>query len=308
MNQSNQPLVSVVIPCYNHENFVQDSIQSVINQTYQNIELIIIDDGSKDGSVEKIKEMIPACQERFIRFEFRHRSNKGLSATLNEALEWCEGIYFSALASDDYYHKDKIFFQAYYLQNNNDKKFCITKSFVVDDLNNVLNDQTLRYNLGLNENIQFNDVFTFKVHLPVTGLYNLKILRDELRGFDESITAEDYDLYLRLLEFYNVGILDCKLYYYRSPSAIGGEGSRPVMRLDVSNSHRVTIEKFKHHKLYNEAILCWNYRRFIYFSSYSKTKKYAVKGGFKSLSKFDIYYFKAIFRIVFYWKKYYGKL
>ena len=115
MNQSNQPLVSVVIPCYNHENFVQDSIQSVINQTYQNIELIIIDDGSKDGSVEKIQEMIPACQERFVRFEFRYRPNKGLSATLNEALEWCEGDFVSFLSSDDYYHKDKIFFQANYL-------------------------------------------------------------------------------------------------------------------------------------------------------------------------------------------------
>ncbi len=43
------PLVSIVIPCYNHENFVQDSIQSVIDQTYKNIELIIIDDGSKDN-------------------------------------------------------------------------------------------------------------------------------------------------------------------------------------------------------------------------------------------------------------------
>ncbi len=96
-----KPLVSVVIPCYNHENFVQDSIQSVIDQTYQNIELIIIDDGSKDGSVEKIQEMIPACQERFVRFEFRHRPNKGLSATLNEALEWCEGEYYSPIASDD---------------------------------------------------------------------------------------------------------------------------------------------------------------------------------------------------------------
>ena len=111
MNQSNQPLVSVVIPCYNHENYVQDSIQSVINQTYQNIELIIIDDGSKDGSVEKIKEMIPACQESFIRFEFRHRPNKGLSATLNEALEWCEGEFFSPLASDDRYFRNKVLSQ-----------------------------------------------------------------------------------------------------------------------------------------------------------------------------------------------------
>ena len=55
---NDQPLVSVVIPCYNHEQFVQDCIQSVIDQTYQNIELIIIDDGSKDNSVEKIKELM----------------------------------------------------------------------------------------------------------------------------------------------------------------------------------------------------------------------------------------------------------
>ena len=96
-----QPLVSIVIPCYNHAQFVQETIQSVIDQDYKNIELIIIDDGSKDNSVEVIQEMIPACEERFVRFEFRHRPNKGLCATLNEALEWCEGEYFSPLASDD---------------------------------------------------------------------------------------------------------------------------------------------------------------------------------------------------------------
>lgn len=300
------PLVSIVIPCYNHQQFVQDSIQSVIDQTYENIELIIIDDGSTDGSVEKIKEKVELCEKRFTRFKFIARENKGVCATLNEAIQWSKGDYFSTCSSDDLYHNKKIEKQVDFVRNNN-VALCISKAYVVDDFNNLLKDQTDLYNQSLDEEITFDEVFVFKLHLPVTGLYKLKILRDELKGFDESITAEDYDLYLRLLEFYNVGILDCKLYYYRSPSAIGGERSRPVMRLDVSNSHRVTIEKFKHHKLYNEAILCWNYRRFIYFSSYSKTKKYAVKGGFKSLSKFDIYYFKAIFRIVFYWKKYYGK-
>ena len=91
MNVEDSPLVSVVIACYNHENFVQDCIKSVVAQTYDNIELIIIDDGSKDSSVEKISELIDVCQNRFSRFEFRHRSNKGLTATLNEALERRQG-------------------------------------------------------------------------------------------------------------------------------------------------------------------------------------------------------------------------
>lgn len=99
-DQSN-PLVSVIIPCYNHEIYVIEAIQSIIDQDYENIELIIIDDGSNDNSVDKIKEMIPVCQRRFKRFEFRSRSNKGLCATLNEALDWCKGEYFSPIASDD---------------------------------------------------------------------------------------------------------------------------------------------------------------------------------------------------------------
>jgi len=58
MSKIEYPLVSVVVACYNHEKFVQDCIDSILRQTYQNIELIIIDDGSTDNSVKKIKEMV----------------------------------------------------------------------------------------------------------------------------------------------------------------------------------------------------------------------------------------------------------
>lgn len=91
----------MVIPCYNHAAYVQQSIASVIAQDYGNIELIIIDDGSQDESVQRIEEMADQCRSRFVRYEFRTRENKGLSATLNEALQWAKGGYFAALASDD---------------------------------------------------------------------------------------------------------------------------------------------------------------------------------------------------------------
>ena len=95
------PLVSVVIPSYNHGIYIQECIRSVIAQGYDNIELIIIDDGSSDSSVAIIGELISLCEKRFVRFKFISRENKGLSTTLNEAIEWCEGVYFSAIASDD---------------------------------------------------------------------------------------------------------------------------------------------------------------------------------------------------------------
>ncbi|WP_201610403.1 glycosyltransferase family 2 protein [Psychrobacter submarinus] len=115
----NKPLVSVIIPCYNHESYVIETIQSIIDQDYENIELIIIDDGSNDDSVIRIKEMIPLCKKRFKRFEFRSRLNKGLCATLNEALDWCEGEYFSPIASDDIALPHKTSFLIDKIKNSN---------------------------------------------------------------------------------------------------------------------------------------------------------------------------------------------
>lgn len=103
-----EPLVSVVISCYNHQDYISAAIQSVIDQDYRYLELIIIDDGSQDGSVQEIQRMIRACNKRFVRFEFRNRDNKGLAVSLNESLKWAQGKYFSVIASDDLMEKHKI--------------------------------------------------------------------------------------------------------------------------------------------------------------------------------------------------------
>jgi alpha-1,3-rhamnosyltransferase len=101
MNQKDMPLVTAVVPVYNHDKYVIESIRSVINQTYHNIELIVINDGSKDGSHERVLSLSEICNQRFVRFEYINRQNIGLSATLNQALSMANGKYFSAIASDD---------------------------------------------------------------------------------------------------------------------------------------------------------------------------------------------------------------
>ncbi len=108
MNQENMPLVTAVIPVYNHEKYVAECIRSILNQTYRNIELIVLNDGSKDRSHEMILPLVEECKRRFIRFEYINRENIGLSATLNQALAWARGEYFSALASDDVALPEKI--------------------------------------------------------------------------------------------------------------------------------------------------------------------------------------------------------
>ncbi|MBE6448663.1 MAG: glycosyltransferase family 2 protein [Alphaproteobacteria bacterium] len=101
MLSNKSPLVSVVIPAYNHEKFVQETIHSIIKQTYQNIELIIIDDGSKDTTWNKINELKKKCEERFTRVHFETQENQGTCNTLNKLISLTKGDYVYFIASDD---------------------------------------------------------------------------------------------------------------------------------------------------------------------------------------------------------------
>ena len=78
---NNNPLVSVIIPVYNHERYVQTAIKSIIDQTYQNIQLLVIDDGSKDSSYQKVMEIKEECEKRFPKTYFETKPNVGSRAT-----------------------------------------------------------------------------------------------------------------------------------------------------------------------------------------------------------------------------------
>ena len=74
-----KPLVSIVIPAYNHEKYIKETIKSLINQTYKNLELIVIDDGSTDSTFEKLQELKQECEERFVRVVFQKKKTKVLA-------------------------------------------------------------------------------------------------------------------------------------------------------------------------------------------------------------------------------------
>lgn len=128
----NSALVSVIIPAYNHEKYVQDTIESIINQTYQNIELIVIDDGSKDSTWQKIQEMKERCEHRFSRVVFETKQNEGTCKTLNKLLSLIEGDYVYIIASDDIAKSDAIETELSFLEKNSDYALCVGNNQIID--------------------------------------------------------------------------------------------------------------------------------------------------------------------------------
>ena len=131
MNDNN-PLVSVLMPAYNHEKYIQDTIKSIINQTYQNIELIVIDDGSKDSTWQKINELKAECESRFSRVHFETKANEGTCKTLNQLISLAQGEFVYLIASDDMARPQAIETEVDFLINNQDYVLAVGDNEFID--------------------------------------------------------------------------------------------------------------------------------------------------------------------------------
>ena len=96
-----EPLVSVLIPSFNHAKYIIETISSIIDQTYKNIELLILDDGSSDDTDIKVNALRMKCEARFSRFFFKKKANEGVCLTLNKLISESKGEYIFLIASDD---------------------------------------------------------------------------------------------------------------------------------------------------------------------------------------------------------------
>ena len=104
LESTSKPLVSVIIPVYNVKNYLNQCLTSVLAQTYQNLEIILVDDGSTDGS----REICDAYAFRDRRIMVLHQDNAGVSAARNWALDRCQGEYLTFVDADDYIEKDLV--------------------------------------------------------------------------------------------------------------------------------------------------------------------------------------------------------
>lgn len=199
-------LVSVVIPCFNHAQFVAETIESVINQDYARIELIVIDDGSSDDSVAVIEAWVARCEARFERFAFLARENRGVAVTLNEGLAWCAGEFVCPIASDDVMLANKISRQLAEFAACDGSVVGVYGGEIVIDANG----QVIRKRDYPRCYYRFEDVFLRYAFLSApSAMFRLAALRAV--GYRPGLVVEDWFMSLRLLAdggvFLNTGEL-----------------------------------------------------------------------------------------------------
>lgn len=102
------PLVSIAIPAYNHAQFIEACLASVCAQTYPELELVLIDDGSTDDTFALAQRFLAAHRDRFRRIVLEHRQNQGVSANSNACIEACQAEWVHLLGSDDVLRPDKV--------------------------------------------------------------------------------------------------------------------------------------------------------------------------------------------------------
>lgn len=133
-----EDLISIVVPVYNVEKYLKKSIESILNQTYQNIEILLVDDGSTDSS-GKICESFSKVDPRIRVF---HKENGGLSDARNFGIEQMKGQYVAFIDSDDYISKDYVW-KLYSSIKNNDSEVSICSFLLVDEKGEKIKDELL---------------------------------------------------------------------------------------------------------------------------------------------------------------------
>ncbi|MBI4680859.1 MAG: glycosyltransferase [Nitrospirae bacterium] len=191
-NMNNPALVSIIIPTYNCRKYIRQAIDSALSQTYKNIEIIVIDDGSTDNTREEIDDLISEKKISYI-----YQANKGLPGARNTGIKHSRGKYLVFLDSDDVILPEKIMCQIGFMKEHPD--VCLVYSgyqyFKNDNLADLISPPLSKLRGNLYKELLRGCFFT--VHSVLVK----KACVEKVGCFDESFRAsEDWDLYIRLAE------------------------------------------------------------------------------------------------------------
>lgn len=209
----NRPLVSIIIPCYNTEEFIERTIKSVLNQSYQNFEIIIVDDGSTDNT-PKIIQRYASNDKRIKYFSISHTGRP--SVPRNYGVSKSSGKYIAFLDSDDLWTREKLKYQVNYLTNNSNKSFVYSMCFSFGNVNffsDMFELLPLPFRVAKNR----EDLIKIGNTIPLSSVLVQKEAFNNAGGFDEDPKdkLEDYGLWLDLSKTNDFHFIPRIHVYYR---------------------------------------------------------------------------------------------
>ncbi|NTW72273.1 MAG: glycosyltransferase [Eubacteriaceae bacterium] len=230
-------LVSVLIPCYNHEKYILNALESVMNNDYELKEIILIDDGSNDSSFEKAADFLAAHQASLYGYQCLKQENHGVTKTLNKMIGLAQGEYVTLLASDDNMTENSISSRVEYLKKNPHKKAVIGKAFIVDEENRITSANASKKLFRANTKLLLSDRISKELTLrwSVVGptLLLKKEVYQEVGLYNEKLRVEDRDFYLRMLRKNLLGYVDVPVAYYRVHSGNTSRTKTMAQRADL---------------------------------------------------------------------------
>jgi len=204
------PTVSVFIASYNHVAYLPETLQSVLGQSYQDFEIVVVDDGSTDGSHELLLDYQRRYPHKIRCFWHEGRANKGVTASSNVAMQKSRGRYLAWLGSDDVWSADKLAKQMHYVEGHPGLGMVCSYAHVVDEDGNRfpgLMGGDLSHDA-------FRQLVVANVVCPSTVLMS-RVCLDDVGLFNEQLVNSDWELFIRIAATYPVGFLPEPLAAYR---------------------------------------------------------------------------------------------
>lgn len=244
------PLISVVIPVYNGELTIEETVISVLNQTFLDFELIVIDDGSTDSTLEIIKKIHDS------RLKIFSYTNSGLSASRNRGIKHARGEFISFIDADDLWTSGKLTAQLNALRKNPDAAVSYSWTDFIDMSGNLLG-------YGIHHTAD-GYVFPYLLAHFFIGSGSNALIRkhvfDEVGWFDETLTAaEDWDMFLRIAAKYHfVTVPEPQILYRITDNSMSRNilnQERECLKVIERAYVREPGKSLQHHKRYSIANL-----------------------------------------------------
>lgn len=239
------PMISIIVPCFNNERYIEKCLKSIVDQSYKDFEVIIINDGSTDNSKTIIEKLIKKRQN----FHLLNQKNMGVSTARNKGLEFAKGKYVCFVDADDYIEKDYLKLLLSSLEKTQ-SELCLC-SVIHEDLNGniIFVDKLKKCVLSNMETANLKNLIW---GYACNKLYKMEIIRKNNIVFEKDIKfAEDELFYLTyLFTIKQVCMIDDCLYHYvRQRKSATKDTTNMSVQINRFDSRRRIIELLSKNKV-----------------------------------------------------------